>query len=455
MVGIGGAGLSGLAVVMSEMGCKVSGSDLRPGSSAEKLGALGILVLTGHDPANVSGADLVVASAAVPDDNPELVEAREQGIPVVSRAEMLGRLMSGNFGIAVAGTHGKTTTTSMLAVMLEAAGSDPTILIGGDLDCLNGNARLGGSDLFVTEACEAFGSFLELSPRIAAVTNIEADHLDYHGSLDGVLSSFCQFLSGIERGGCAVLCADCPNVRKTIPSVRERVVTYGLDESADCHAYDANTGSPEPSFGAVYMGRDLGRFVLRVPGEHNVRNALAALAVGCELDVSAGTMRDALSEFHGASRRFEVLGTEHDITVVDDYAHHPTEIRATLAAARTWGRRVVAVFQPHLYSRTQLLARDFADSLKDADEAILSEIYPAREEAIPGVSAAMIADLINADAPGKARFIGDKQYVADELVASLGAGDLVVVMGAGDIRYAAEELLARLRSAHREKPAGR
>ena len=447
MVGIGGAGVSALAVVMARMGYRITGSDLRPDAVLEKLGPLGATVFAGHDAAYVSGADLVVASAAVPDDNPELVAARAEGIPIWSRARMLGRLMSGNVGIAVAGTHGKTTTTAMVAAVLEAAGLDPTVLIGGDLDLLNGNAKLGRSNLFVAEACEAFNSFLELAPRIAVVTNIEGDHLDYHGSLEGVVSSFRKFLSQIEENGCAVMCVDCPNVRELIPAIGRRVVTYGsaaADEDADCCAREVDAATPQPSFQAVLRGRDLGRFSLRVPGIHNVRNALAAIAVGCELGAGPEAMRGALSDFRGAGRRFEVLGTANGIMVVDDYAHHPTEIRVTLAAARAWGRRIVAVFQPHLYSRTRLFAADFAESLKQADVVFLTEIYAAREKPMPGVSAAMIADLINSDEPGKARFVAEKERLPDELIPILRPGDMVIVMGAGDIRSAAEALLASL-----------
>lgn len=441
--------MSALAIVMAQMGYRITGSDLRPDAAAERLAPLGVTVFTGHDGAHVSGADLVVASAAVPDDNPELVAARADGIPVWSRARMLGCLMSGNVGIAVAGTHGKTTTTAMLAAILEAAGLDPTVLIGGDLELLNGNAKLGQSDLFVAEACEAFNSFLELAPRIAVVTNIEGDHLDYHGSLEGVVSSFRKFLCQIEANGCAVMCIDCPNVREIIPAIGRRIVTYGLSEDADCRARDVDAATPEPSFQVALRGRSLGMFSLRVPGLHNVQNALAAIAVGCELGADPESIRDALGDFHGAGRRFEVLGTANGIMVVDDYAHHPTEIRATLAAARTWGRRMVAVFQPHLYSRTQLLAGDFAKSLREADVVFLTEIYAAREKPMPGVSAAMIAGLINQDVPGRARFVADEERLADELIPVLKPGDLVVVMGAGDIRSAAEAVLARLNMAQK------
>ena len=441
MIGIGGVGVSGLAQIMSEMGYKVTGSDLCPGETAEKLKKIGVEVFAGHNSAYISGADLVVASAAVPEDNPELVAAHEQGILVLSRAEMLGRLMSGKYGIAVAGTHGKTTTTSMIAVMLEAAELDPTVSIGGDVEQLSGNAKLGESQFFLAEACEAFNSFLELKPKMAIVTNIEADHLDCHGSLDGVIKSFKKFLSQIEQNGCAIMCLDCPNVKRVIPSVECRVITYGTGREADCSAYRLDVSVQNPSFEVVYKNRDLGKFTLNVPGIHNVRNALAVIAVGCELGIDRETICSALLEFRGAGRRFEILGTAQGVTVVDDYAHHPTEVAATLAAARTWGRRVVAVFQPHLYSRTQLFADGFADSLKEADLVVLTEIYAAREKPIPGVSAKMISDRMEA---GKARFLPDKQQLAEELAPLLKEGDLVVVMGAGDIRSSAEELLTRL-----------
>ncbi len=446
MLGIGGVGVSGLAIVMSKMGYTVTGSDQNPGATAGKLEALGITVYTGHKAENVSDADLVVASAAVPKDNPEIALASERGIPILSRAQMLGRLMSGNYGIAVSGTHGKTTTTSMLAILLESAGLDPTILIGGDLGLLNGNAKLGSNDLFLTEACEAFGSFLELRPRMAVITNIEGDHLDYYGNLDGVKNGFRQFLSQIEDGGVAIVCADCANVRDVIPSIKSRVVTYGLNDGLDCRAYDVNADIPNPTFSATLRGVDLGQFTLSVPGMHNVRNALAIIAAGSELGIDMGIIRDALSAFHGAGRRFEVLGTANGITVIDDYAHHPTEVQATLAAARTWGRRVVAVFQPHLFSRTKLFAEEFANSLKAADVIVLSEVYPAREKPMPGVSASMISDRINADGCHDAKFMPDKRLLASALLPMLKSGDLVVVMGAGDIRAAAEELLERLQA---------
>lgn len=306
MMAISGAGMSILAAVMAQMGYRISGCDIRPGQVAEKLRELGIEVFEGHDPSHIAGADLVVYSAAIKEDNPELVAARESGSEVISRAQMLGRLMSDKLGIAVAGTHGKTTTTSMLGKLLVETRLDPTVLVAdGDLD-IHGNARLGKSDLFLTEACEAFNSFHTLHPQVAVVTNVEADHLDYHKSLEGVISSFRQFLSQIKKGGCAVVCSDCPNIRGIIPFIGERVVTYGLNEDADYHAYELDISTMTPSFQAAAYGRHLGEFKLQVPGVHNVLNAMAAIAVGNELKADPLAMKKALSKFHGAARRFEI-----------------------------------------------------------------------------------------------------------------------------------------------------
>ena len=445
MMGIGGVGMSGLALVMDRMGYKVSGCDLHLGEASARLRAQGIEVAEGHDPSHLSGVGMVVASAAIPSTDPELAAAREAGIPVLSRAEALGRLMDEKNGIAISGTHGKTTTTCMVASVLETAGLDPTILIGGDLEILGGNAKLGGGDLLVAEACEAYGSFLELFPRMAVILNIEHDHHDYYPTLEDVLNSFRQFLSQVKDGGLAIMCADCPNVRAVIPSVRQRVVTYGLSDGVDYQAVDVDVDSPSPTFRVVHQGKDLGRFTLNVPGEHNVRNALASIAVGSELGVVSSIMAEALVGFHGAGRRFEILATVGDITVVDDYAHHPTEVRATIEAARAWHRRLVVVFQPHLYSRTESLAEEFADALKGVDIPVLTEIYAAREKPKPGVSASMLVDMINLDGLGKALFIPDKTRVAGELLPILKPGDLVIVMGAGDIRESGEDLVRLLK----------
>jgi UDP-N-acetylmuramate--alanine ligase len=433
---------------MAELGYKVSGSDMRANEVCDKLRGMGIDVSIGHRAENVNGADVVIASAAIKSDNPELAFAESKSIPVLSRAQLLGRMMASNHGIAVAGTHGKTTTTSMLAVVLEVAGLDPTIVIGGELDLIGGSAKLGKSDLFLAEACEAFRSFYEFIPETAVVTNIEADHLDCYGTLDGVMEGFSHFLSQIKPGGSAVMCIDNANVRKVIPSLREKVVTYGFSEDAEWRGYDVDIHAPQPVFGVIHNGEDLGTFTLHVPGRHNVLNALAVLAVGAGLNIDFDVMREALLKFNGAGRRFEILGTAKGITVIDDYAHHPTEVKATLKAAHAHGRRVVAVFQPHLFSRTQEMADGFAESLKIADEVYLAEIYPARELPIPGVSSAMIADRMKGAGFDPVHFYPEKKKLEEALLSSLVDGDLLVVMGAGDIRTVAEVALAELRASN-------
>jgi UDP-N-acetylmuramate--alanine ligase len=447
LVGIGGTGVGPIAVILANMGFRVSGSDLRMTLEMERLKSKGVEVYCGHSGENIKDdVDLVVTSAAVPDDNPELVAARLKGIPIWSRAQMLGWLMSDKVGIAVAGTHGKTTTTSMLGMVLEAIGLDPTVYAGGSSDALDVGARVGKGKLFVAEACEAFNSFLELRPKIAVVTNIEADHLDFHGSLEGVIQSFKQFLSRIENDGHAVLCVDCPNVRRIAPYVQAHVVSYGFDEAATCRAYDIDISAYQPRFKVWLNGRDLGDFRLCVPGIHNVKNALAVIAVVDVLGIDPAAIREALSRFRGVGRRFEVLGMSRGITVVDDYAHHPTEVAATISAARSFNRRVIAVFQPHLYSRTQYFAPEFARSLGLADLVYVSEIYAAREKPIPGVSGAMIVDMVNENEPGKAKFVPAKEQLPEELLSILKPEDLVLIMGAGDIRSVGETLLERLKN---------
>jgi len=448
MIGVGGVGMSALAVVLAQMGYHVSGSDLKIAPVRDRLSSLGIDLFEGHDERNVGNADLVVFSAAVRDDNPEIMAARAKGIPIISRAEMLGRLMSGFFGIAVSGTHGKTTTTCMIAQVLHRANLDPTVLVGGDLDILDGNARLGKSKYLVTEACEAYGSFLHLYPAVAVVTNIEAEHLDYYGSLDNVVSAFQKFLSQIQPNGFAVLCNDCPNVRAIIPLVNVRKVTYGIDPGAEYRAVEIDVTRREASFSVTHGGENLSTFTLKITGRHNVQNALAAIATAHQIGIGLDVISDALSEFRGAERRFEVLAKIEGITVVDDYAHHPTEIRATISTARAWGERVVAIFQPHMYSRTRDFAPEFAKALSDADEAIVTDIYPARETPIPGVSASEIVELMkHQENRIPARFVAKKSEIPGIILPELRPGDVVLFMGAGDIREIGEDLVARLSSA--------
>ena len=450
-VGIGGAGMSGMARVLARQGVSVSGSDLRESATLESLRREGgIRAVAGHEARHLNGATLVVASAAVKKDNPELAAARDRGIPVISRAEMLGRLMARHpRSVAVSGTHGKTTTTGMAALILEAGGLDPTVLIGGDLPVYGGNARLGAGDVFLAEACEAYDSFLDLNPQVAAVTNIEADHLDYYGDLANVLRSFRRFLSQVS--GTAILCGDDGNCRTLAEDLAASVkapdvVTFGLGGGAALRADDLDADGPNPAYTAVWRGERLGRVTLGVPGTHNVLNSLAAAAAGLTLGVPFARVAEGLAAFAGTGRRFERLGeTRAGALVVDDYAHHPTEIRATLAAARRAhpGRRIVAVFQPHLPSRTRDFKTEFAESFADADQVLLTDIFLAREPPLEGVTGAGLAAL-TADRRGAdhVRYVADKTALPARLAEAVRPGDLVLTLGAGDIRAAGEGLLA-------------
>lgn len=449
-VGIGGAGMSGLARVLARQGVSVTGSDLR---ESPTLAALrresGIQANAGHTAANLNGATLVVASAAVKKDNPEMAAARDKGIPVISRAEMLGRLMAQYAdSVAVTGTHGKTTTTGMTAMVLDAGGLDPTVLIGGDLPAYGGNARLGGSDVFLAEACEAYDSFLDLAPKIAVVTNIEADHLDYYGDFANVLRSFRKFLGQVS--GTAIVCAADPNVQALLAEMQgsslPEIVTYAVSAEADLTATDVDLDSAAPSYTAVWRGKPLGRVQLQMPGLHTVSNSLAAAAVGLTLGAAFDNIASGLANFTGTGRRFERVGTTaSDVLIVDDYAHHPTEIKATLAAARrAYGdRRIVAVFQPHLPSRTRDFKTEFAESFAAADHVVLTDIFLAREQPIVGVTGAGLAAL-TADRRGANRvtYVANKLALPGRLAEIVHPGDLVLTLGAGDIRLAGEGLLA-------------
>jgi len=450
-VGIGGAGMSGMARVLARQGVAVTGSDLRESATLDALRREGgIRAEAGHEARHLNGATLVVASAAVKKDNPELVAARERGLPIISRAEMLGRLMARYpRSVAVSGTHGKTTTTGMIAMILEADGLDPTVLIGGDLPAYGGNARLGGGDVFLAEACEAYDSFLDLDPAVAVITNVEADHLDYYGDLPNILRSFHKFLSQVTDT--VILPGSDANARDLIAHLRAdpaapRVVTFALDGDVSLRTDKLDADCPAPSYDAVWMGETLGRVTLAVPGMHNVANSLAAVAVGLTLGVPFSAIAEGLRLFVGTGRRFERLGeTDGGVLVVDDYAHHPTEIRATLAAARRAypGRRIVAVFQPHLPSRTRDFRTEFAESFADADWVVLTDIFLARESPLEGVTGAALAAL-TADRRGAdhVTYVADKAALPSRLAEMVQPGDLVLTLGAGDIRAAGEGLLA-------------
>ena len=451
-VGIGGAGMSGLARVLARQGVAVTGSDLRESPTLAALRReAGIRAEAGHQASNLNGATLVVASAAVKRDNPEMAAARERGIPIISRAEMLGRLMARYpRSVAVTGTHGKTTTTGMTALVLEAGHLDPTVLIGGDLPAYGGNARLGSSDVFLAEACEAYDSFLDLAPQIAVVLNMEADHLDYYGDLANVLRSFRRFLSQVS--GTAIVHGADANIQAVLADKSghlPEIITYAVDNggsSAALTARDLDLGSAAPSYTAAWHGKPLGRVQIGVPGLHNVANSLAAVGVGLTLGVSFEQIAAGLAAFTGTGRRFERLGaTAAGVLVIDDYAHHPTEIKATIAAARRAyaGRRIVAVFQPHLPSRTRDFKTEFAESFADADHVVLTDIFLAREQPLDGVTGAGLAAL-TADRRGAdhVTYVADKSALPARLSEIVQSGDLVLTLGAGDIRSAGEGLLS-------------
>ena len=446
-VGIGGIGMSGIAEVLLNLGYKVSGSDLRSSEITERLASLGGEIFYGHARENIANVDVVVISSAVHDDNPEVIEARERLIPVIPRAEMLAELMRMKYGIAIAGTHGKTTTTSMVSTILGHAGIDPTIVIGGRLDSIGSNAKLGQGKFLVAEADESDGSFLKLSPTIAVVTNIDADHLDFYSGIDQIKDTFVEFINKIPFYGLAVLCLDSGNVADIIPRVKKRFITYGLSSQADFRASDIRISGNATSFVAHFKGERLGEVSFKMPGAHNVLNALACIAVAMELNVPFEVIRDGFRDFGGVGRRFQIKGEEGGIMVVDDYGHHPTEIKATLAAAKGgWGdRRLVVVFQPHRYTRTKELFAEFVKSFYDADLLVLTDIYPAGEPPIPGVTAEALWQSVRKHGQKDAVYIADREAIAGHLLKIARAGDIVLTLGAGNIWQVGEALLAALR----------
>ncbi|WP_243370053.1 UDP-N-acetylmuramate--L-alanine ligase [Geotalea sp. SG265] len=447
-VGIGGIGMSGIAEVLLNLGYKVSGSDLRKSEITERLEQLGGEIHIGHTGSNVERADVVVISSAVHDDNPEVIEARERLIPVIPRAEMLAELMRMKYGIAIAGTHGKTTTTSMVATILATGGIDPTIVIGGRLNSIGTNARLGQGKFLVAEADESDGSFLKLSPTIAVVTNIDADHLDFYTGIEEIKDTFVEFINKVPFYGLAVLCLDNGNVADIIPKVKKRFTTYGLTAQADFRATDVRHQGFTTSFVAHYKGKRLGEISFAMPGAHNVLNALATIAVATELDMKFEDIQAGFKSFGGVGRRFQVKGDVKGIMVVDDYGHHPTEIKATLAAAKGgWDRRLVVVFQPHRYTRTKELFEEFVKAFYDADVLILTDIYPAGEQPIEGVTAEALAARIKRHGQREVTFIADRNQVCDHLLGIVREGDIVLTLGAGNILQAGEQLVEKLKEA--------
>src|ERR1700723_3107846 len=454
-VGIGGIGMSGIAEVLLNLGYRVSGSDLKSSAVTQRLASLGAEIFEGHQAANIIGADVVVTSSAISIDNPEVVEARHLHIPVIQRAEMLAELMRLKYGIAIAGMHGKTTTTSMVAAVLAGGGLDPTVVVGGRVDAMGSNARLGKSRYLVAEADESDRSFLKLSPILSVVTNIDREHMDCYRNMRDVKKTFLEFMDRVPFYGMVVVCNDDPMLRRLLPQAQRRTVTYGTKRGSDFlirlnnHSASASIrveGQPLSRFHVSYQKKDLGEFTLHVPGVHNVLNATAAIAVGVGLDVEVDAIRAALDQFRGVDRRFQLRGRVAGVSVIDDYGHHPTEIRATLAAARSCGfRKVHVVFQPHRYTRTRDLLEDFAASFGDADSLFLLDIYAASEKPIEGVSGEELARAIREKGGRNAQYVGSFADAVSSAAAVAEHRDMILTLGAGSVSQLGPMILEKLK----------
>ncbi len=450
-IGIGGIGMSGIAEVLCNLGFIVSGSDAKKSKNTERLETLfNIRIDEGHSADNVRDAQVVVYSSAVKEDNPEVVAAKEKGIPVIPRAEMLAELMVLKpYAVAVSGTHGKTSTTSMVATILGHAGVDPTTVVGGVVETLGSNARLGSSEWFVTEADESDRSFLMLYPTIAVVTNIDKEHMESYKGMDDVVQCFTDFVNKVPFFGAAIICLDDPNVQLLIPNIKRRRVTYGMTAQADVSGHDIRYNEGFGSTFTVWKGDAvLGEINLPVPGKHNVYNALAATAVALEMDVPFEKIAEAFATFRNANRRFQFKGEANGITVVDDYGHHPTEVVATLSAAKnsSGGKRTVVVFQPHRYSRTQELMDEFVVSFNNADVLFILDIYPASEAPIPGITAEVLTENIKKYGHKNVSYIGDIETATEKVCAALQPGDLVITLGAGTVTRLSDEILEEVKS---------
>lgn len=437
VVGVGGAGMSGIAEILRSLEFEVSGSDLKVSERTQRLASLGVRIDIGHQPANVHGADVVVISTAIAGDNAEVAEARDLGIPVIGRADMLAELMRVKYGVAIAGSHGKTTTTSLVATVLRAGGLDPTVMVGGKMAALGGGARLGGGDLMIAEADESDGTFLRLNPTIAVVTNIDPEHLDYWGTFDKLLEAFVEFVNRIPFYGLSVLCLDHPHVQRILPRIQGRHVTYGVSPQADYSVRGVKHRGLETSFNAYRRGEPLGGFTLRMPGAHNVLNCLAAIAVADELSVPRDVTKEALATFDGVGRRFSVVGEVAGVTLIDDYAHHPAEISATLEAARSAfpveSHRIIGVFQPHRFSRTKDLFDEFARSFNQTDHLFVTDIYRAGEAPIEGITSERLVQAIRGYGHQGVEHCANKDEVPARIAQMAREGDVVISLGAGDI----------------------
>jgi UDP-N-acetylmuramate--alanine ligase len=451
-VGIGGIGMSGIAEVLLNLGYKVSGSDLKSSTVTQRLASLGATVFEGHRADNIAGTEVVVASSAIAQDNPEISQAHALHIPVIQRAEMLAELMRLKYGIAVAGMHGKTTTTSMVAAVLAGGGLDPTVVVGGRVDAMGSNARLGKSEYLVAEADESDRSFLKLSPILAVVTNIDREHMDCYRNMRNVKRAFLDFMDRVPFYGMVVVCNDDPLLRRMLRQIQRRAVTYGTRRGSDFHiklgesVLNPGEYRPVSRFQVTFEKKPLGEFRLHVPGLHNVLNATAAVAVGIGLDVNVDQIREALENFRGVDRRFQMRGSAAGVTVIDDYGHHPTEVRATLAAARQCGfRKIHVVFQPHRYTRTQLLMDEFANAFRDADTLFILDIYAASEAPIEGITSEALARRIQ-DAGQQARYAPSFAEAAEAVIAAAQEGDMILTLGAGNVSQLGPMILEKLQS---------
>ncbi len=447
-VGIGGAGMSAIAKILLEKGYEVSGSDLNESEIVEKLRVLGAFIYKGHRKENIKGKDAIVVSTAISAENSEVVAAKEAGIKVFHRSDIVAFLMNHAKGIAVAGAHGKTTTTSMASVMLDHTGKSPTIIIGGEVDYFGSNAKLGESEYLVAEADESDGSFLKLSPQIAIVTNIENDHMDFYGSMENILKTFKQFLNNLPKeSGLAILCFDNAHIRDIAQNLERKFVSYGINYPADYIAKNIRTNGAGTSFDVYYHEEKMGTIMLNIPGKHNIANALAVIALGDQIGLSVEEIAAGLRCFNGAKRRFQTKGRVKDVWIVDDYAHHPTEISTTLNAARqTNPNRLICAFQPHRYTRTKFLRKEYGSCFEAADLLVLTDIYSAGEEPIPGINGEVIKEEVEKQTGKEAVYIANREDIAGYLEAVVKPGDLVMSMGAGDIYRTGEELVDLLSS---------
>jgi UDP-N-acetylmuramate--alanine ligase len=439
-IGVGGAGMNGIAEVFINLGYKVTGSDVKDSENTDRIKKLGGKVFIGHDEKNIKGADLVVYSNAVPDTNPEIVKARKMKIPVIPRAVMLDEVMRLKYGIAIAGSHGKTTTTSMLAGIFEEAKLDPTYIVGGVVRAGAAHAKAGKGKYVIAEACEAFGSFLHLNPVIAGVTNIDDDHMDYYKKMDALKDAFVSFINKIPFYGAAYLNGDDENTRAILPAVFVRYVLYGFDKTNDIYASKIRSKDFKQVFNVNYNDKSLGQFILNIPGRHNVQNSLMTIAIAVDTGIKPAVIKKALAEFKNVKRRFNVF-PQKDYTIIDDYAHHPMEVRKVLEAGREIAKKnIIAVFQPHLFSRTQQMYREFAAALALADTVILDKIYPAREAPIAGVTSALIGDCMKENGYKKVYNESSWDGIVERLKKTIKKGDMVFLMGAGSITDLRKEL---------------